>query len=73
LTNNNESRPVKLSSQQRLVLELLAKGYKFAQIVEETGLSLNTIRTHTKKAYLKLGVNNSLDAVVHARQLGLLE
>ncbi len=73
LTYSRESGPVKLSSQQKLVLELLAKGYKFTQIVEETGLSLNTIRTHAKKAYLKLDANNSLDAVVRARQLGLLE
>ncbi len=73
LTNAVGSSPVKLSSQQKLVLELLGKGYKFAQIVEETGLSLNTIRTHTKKAYLKLDVNNSIDAVVRARELGLLK
>lgn len=73
LVCNNEVTAVKLSSQQKLVLELLAKGYKFNQIVEETGLSLNTIRTHTKKAYLKLDVNNSSDAIVRAKQLGLIK
>lgn len=34
-------------------------------------VSKNIIKQNV--AYLKLGVNNSLDAVVHARQLGLLE
>jgi LuxR family transcriptional regulator, maltose regulon positive regulatory protein len=73
LTHNNESSSVKLSRQQKLVLELLAKGYKFAEIVEETGLSLNTIRTHTKKAYQKLDANNSSDAIVRAKQLGMIK
>ena len=55
------------------VLELLAKGYKFVEIVEETGLSLNTIRTHTKKAYQKLDVNNSSDAIIRAKHLGIIK
>ncbi|HOM43757.1 MAG TPA: LuxR C-terminal-related transcriptional regulator [Bacillota bacterium] len=51
----------------------MARGYKNAEIVEYTGLSLNTIRTHTRIAYQKLNVNNSLDAVLRARQLGIIE
>lgn len=63
---------IQLSPQQKRVLELLAKGYKNAEIVKETGLSLNTIRTHTKLTYQKLDVNNSLDAIARARQLGII-
>jgi LuxR family maltose regulon positive regulatory protein len=70
---SEESRPVQLSPQQKRVLELLAKGYKNAGIVAETGLSLNTIRTHTKLAYQKLEVNTSADAVLRARELGLIK
>ena len=73
LIHNNELIPVKLSNQQKRVLGLLAEGYKFNEIVEETGLSLNTIRTHTKKAYLKLEANNSADAILRAKQLGLIK
>lgn len=73
LTHNTEVIPVKLSPQQKRVLELLAKGYKNAEIVEQTGLSLNTIRTHTKIAYQKLEVNNFLDAIVRAKQLELID
>jgi len=67
-----ELRPVKLSRQQKYVLELLAKGYKNAEIVKLTGLSINTIRVHTKVAYQKLEVNNAMDAVLRARELGLI-
>jgi len=73
ITYNNEVMAIKLSPQQKRVLEFLAKGYKNSEIVEQTGLSLNTIRTHTKIAYQKLEVNNSLDAIVRAKQLGIIE
>ena len=35
-------------------------------------MSLNTVRTHTKHIYAKLGVNNRRAAVSRAHQLGLL-
>jgi len=66
-------KPVKLSRQQKNVLELLAKGYKNAEIVEMTGLSINTIRSHTKIAYQKLEVNNAMDAILRARELELID
>mgnify|MGYP001008071496 FL=1 len=55
------------------MLELLAKGYKNAEIVEMTVLSINTIRSHTKIAYQKLEVNNAMDAILRARELELID
>jgi len=72
LTYYNAHVQIGLSKQQQHVLELLAGGNSNAQIVEMTGLKLNTIRTHTKLAYEKLGVNNVMDAIVRAKQLGIL-
>jgi LuxR family maltose regulon positive regulatory protein len=67
-----ELKQIKLSGQQKYMLELLAKGYRNADIVELTGLSINTVRYHTKEAYLKLEVTNAMDAVLRARALGLI-
>ncbi len=67
------NKPVKLSKQQKSVLELLAKGYRNAEIVALTGLSINTIRSHTKILYQKLEVNTAVDAVFRARELELIE
>ena len=64
---------IKLSPKQTLVLELLSKGHNNAEIVKITGLSLNTIRSHTKIAYKKLEVTSALDAVVKAKQLNILK
>lgn len=71
--HSGNTSKLQLSPRQKHVLELLAKGYKNAEIANETGLSLNTIRTHTKLTYQKLEVNNSLDAVTRAKQLGILD
>ncbi|HQE65933.1 MAG TPA: LuxR C-terminal-related transcriptional regulator [Bacillota bacterium] len=65
-------KQVKLSAQQKHMIELLAKGYKNAEVVELTGLSINTIRYHTKLAYQKLGVNNAKDAVLRAKELSII-
>lgn len=67
------SKPIKLSAQQKAVLELLAKGYRNSEIVEMTGLSLNTIRSHTKIVYQKLEVHSAEDAVLRARELELIK
>lgn len=66
-------KPVKLSAQQKHMLELLANGYNNAEIVQLTGLSINTVRSHTKVAYQKLEVSSKPDAVLRARELGLID
>jgi LuxR family maltose regulon positive regulatory protein len=66
-------KPVKLSRQQKYVLELLAQGYKNAEIIELTGLSINTIRVHTRMVYQKLEVSSAMDAVLRARELELID
>jgi LuxR family maltose regulon positive regulatory protein len=73
LTSGLRHKPVKLSPKQTLMLELLSKGHKNNEIVEMTGLSINTIREHSRVAYRKLDVTNAMDAIVKARQLGLLK
>ncbi|MDR0499911.1 MAG: LuxR C-terminal-related transcriptional regulator [Coriobacteriales bacterium] len=64
--------PIKLSRRQQQMLSLLATGLSNAQISHETGLAIPTIKTHLFYAYRKLEVNNSIDAILRARELGLL-
>lgn len=67
------AKPVKLSKQQRLMISLLSMGYKNAEIVELTGLTIHTVKSHQAAAYAKLGVNNAMDAVLKARKLEFIE
>ena len=61
-----------LSERERDVLRLLASDLQGPAIARELFISLNTLRTHTKSIYSKLGVNNRLAAIRRARQLSLL-
>ncbi len=61
-----------LSEREMEVLRLLAAGLSNREIAQELYLSINTIKTHAKSIYGKLGVNRRTQAVSRARELGLL-
>jgi len=61
-----------LSERELHVLRLLTTELSGPRIAGELYVSLNTLRTHTKHIYVKLGVNSRPAAVRRARQLGLL-
>jgi LuxR family maltose regulon positive regulatory protein len=66
------AKPVKLSAQQKMIIELLSQRYDNDAIVIKTGLSLNTVKSYRKIAYDKLGVNTAADAVAKAQELGII-
>ena len=61
-----------LSAREREVLRLLGTELNGPEIARELVVSLNTVRTHTKNLYMKLGVNNRRAALRRARELDLL-
>ncbi|MFC4783950.1 LuxR C-terminal-related transcriptional regulator [Nocardioides sp. MAHUQ-72] len=61
-----------LSSREREVLRLLGTDLNGPEIARELVVSLNTVRTHTRNVYQKLGVNNRRAALRRARELDLL-
>jgi len=60
------------SEAELAVLRLLTSELTTRQIGAELYLSLNTVRSHTRALYRKLGVNARTDAVARAEALGLL-
>ena len=60
------------SDAELAVLKLLASDRSTREIGRTLFLSPNTIRTHTRVLYRKLGVNSRADAVARATSLGLL-
>jgi LuxR family maltose regulon positive regulatory protein len=61
-----------LSERELDVLRLLATDLDGPEIASQLMVSLNTMRTHTKSIYTKLGVNSRRAAVHRAEQLQLL-
>ena len=53
------------------MLRLLGTDLNGPDIARELMVSLNTVRTHTKNIYTKLGVNNRRAAVRRAEELDL--
>jgi len=60
-----------LSEREREVMRLLGTELKGPEIARELFISLNTLRTHTKSIFGKLGVNNRRAAVRRAQELSL--
>jgi LuxR family maltose regulon positive regulatory protein len=61
-----------LSERELDVLRLLGSDLTGPAIARELIVSLNTLRTHTRNIYAKLGVSSRRAAVRQARELGLL-
>lgn len=76
ITENRYGQPVGkrvvLTAREREVLLLLATGYGREEICAQLSLSLNTLKTHQKNIYKKLGVKSRQSAVINAKKLGLL-
>ena len=54
------------------VLEKLPERLTYTEIASELYLSLNTVKTHLRRAYMKLGVTSRSSAVKRATSLGIL-
>lgn len=64
--------PADLTSRERQVLELMARGYSNPDIAERLVISTGTVKAHTSSIYGKLGVSNRVQALDKARELRLL-
>ncbi|MEJ2207460.1 MAG: LuxR C-terminal-related transcriptional regulator [Anaerolineae bacterium] len=62
-----------LSPRETEVLRLLTTHLSHAEMAEELVVSVNTVRSHVKNIYGKLGVHSRMEAVERARELGLLD
>jgi LuxR family maltose regulon positive regulatory protein len=61
-----------LTPRERDVLYLISRGLSNKDIALELVIALNTVKRHASNIYGKLGVKNRTQAVVRARELGLL-
>ncbi len=61
------------SAAELAVLRLLPSRLSAREISDQLFLSPNTVRSHTRVLYRKLGVNSRADAVARATALGLIE
>jgi len=61
-----------LTKREIEVLKLVKEGFLSKEISDKLTISFHTVNTHRQRVIEKLGVNNSMEAVVLASKLGLL-
>jgi len=54
----------RLTKREREVLRLLCDGLTYKELAARLTVSINTVRTHLKRIYAKLGARSRTDAVV---------
>jgi LuxR family maltose regulon positive regulatory protein len=69
-TNRSMADP--FSEREQSVLRYLPTTLSHHDIATELFISVNTLKTHVKSIYRKLGVGSRADAVLEARRLGLI-
>jgi len=67
-----DSVSVPLTESERAVLRFLPSHMTNEEISQALFLSINTVKTHLRSAYRKLGVSSRREAIARARRLGLL-
>jgi two-component system response regulator DevR len=67
-----EAQLERLTPREREVLRLMAEGSASRTIASELGISYTTVRTHIRSLGSKLAVHSKLEAIVKARELGLI-
>lgn len=70
-TGNQPSVNTPLSERERLVLTYVERELTVSAIAAELFISPNTVKTHLRKLYQKLGVSTREEAIRTARSLGL--
>ena len=60
-----------LTGREREVLRLISKGLTTQASADEAGLSPNTVKSHLKSLYAKLGAHNRVQALAAAKERGL--
>jgi DNA-binding NarL/FixJ family response regulator len=63
--------PVKLTPRENEILALIADGLSNQEIAERLFISEYTVKTHVSNLFRKLGINDRVQAVLYALEVGL--
>ncbi|MHC5258035.1 helix-turn-helix transcriptional regulator [Streptomyces sp. UC4497] len=70
--NGTLPSPQRLTGRELAVLQQLQEEVSLRQIADDLYVSYNTVKSHTRAVYRKLGACSRAEALVRARELGLV-
>ncbi len=62
-----------LTPREMEILDLMAKGHKNEEISQKAFIFINTVKAHTTHIFKKMGVKTRVQAILKAKELGLLD
>ncbi len=62
-----------LTNRERIILEMIGEGLLSKEIADKLDISIYTVSNHRKNILLKLGVNNSIEAINKAKSLRIID
>lgn len=68
----NEALPNPLTRRERQILKLLADGLSNPEIAEQLSIQVGTVKVHVNNIYSKFGVQNRIQALTYAQEVGLV-
>lgn len=72
LANEEAAHALNLTQRENQVLQKLAEGLTNAEIGNDLGIKIVTVKLHVRNCYRKLGVRNRTEAVGRLRKLGMI-
>jgi DNA-binding NarL/FixJ family response regulator len=70
--NTRAQASLEISGRELEVLERLAAGRSNKEIAHELGVSPNTVKTHVARLFEKLAARRRTEAILRARELGII-
>lgn len=70
--NSRAQESLGISEREMEVLQLLAAGQSNKEIANRLDVSPNTVKTHVAKLFEKLGAKRRTEAILRARELGMI-
>ncbi len=67
------SIPINLSERESQVLQLMADGHSNQEIADHLYISIHTVKTHTSNLFAKLDAKRRTQAIVRAKQMGIIQ
>jgi DNA-binding NarL/FixJ family response regulator len=71
-SGRDKAATVDLTRRENTVVGMLAEGKSYAEVGLRLGVSENTVRSHVRSIYDKLGVRSKTEAVIAALRLGIV-
>lgn len=69
---SGNSAAISLTHKERETLQHIGRGHSYAETAQLMGVSVSTVQTHVRSLYRKLGAHSQMQAVVKARESGLI-